>query len=153
MKVLLIAYDNNSRISFFPAGLAYVASAIRNAGHTVEIYQQDIYHYSEEHLTDYLSQNVFDAVGVGGCGGYYQYRKIKAIANAIDRVPNKPFFWMGGHLPSPEPEFFLRKFKADIIMIGESDETVQEVLEELGTSRDWSKVKGIAYIDSDGGYC
>ncbi len=153
MKVLLIAYDNDSRISFFPAGLAYVASAIRNAGHTVEIYQQDIYHYSEEHLTDYLSQNVFDAVGVGGCGGYYQYRKIKAIANAIDRVPNKPFFWMGGHLPSPEPEFFLRKFKADIIMIGESDETVQEVLEELGTSRDWSKVKGIAYIDSDGGYC
>ena len=152
MRVLLIAYDNDSHISFFPAGLAYVASAIRESGHEVEIYHQDIYHYSEEHLTEYLTKNIFDAVGIGGCGGYYQYRKIKAIANAIDKVPNKPFFWMGGHLPSPEPEYFLRKFKADIIMIGESDETVREVLEVLETSRDWSKVKGIAFINSRGGY-
>ena len=96
MRVLLIAYDNGSHISFFPAGLAYVASGIRAAGHEVEIYQQDIYHYSEDHLTEYLTQNIFDAVGVGGCGGYYQYRKIKAIADAINRVPNKPFFgWVG----------------------------------------------------------
>lgn len=151
MKILLIAYDNGSHISFFPAGLAYVASAARSAGHDVEIYQQDIYHYPEEHLTEYLTRNRFDAVGVGGCGGYYQYRKIKAIAEAIDRMPDKPFFWMGGHLPSPEPEYFLRKFKADIIMIGESDETVKEVLHVLETSRDWSGVKGIAYIDTRGG--
>lgn len=150
MRVLLIAYDNGSHISFFPAGLAYVASGIRAAGHEVEIYQQDIYHYSEDHLTEYLTQNIFDAVGVGGCGGYYQYRKIKAIADAINRVPNKPFFWMGGHLPSPDPEYFLRKFKADIIMIGESDETVKEVLQVLGTSKDWSQVKGIAYLDRMG---
>lgn len=151
MRVLLIAYDNDSHISFFPAGLAYVASAIRNAGHDVEIYQQDIYHYTEEHLTEYLTQNMFDAVGVGGCGGYYQYRKIKAIAEAIDKVPDKPFFWMGGHLPSPEPGYFLKKFKADIIMIGESDVTVKEVLQVLETSRDWSQVKGIAYLDQNSG--
>ncbi len=150
MKVLLIAYDNDSHISFFPAGLAYVAAAIREAGHETEIYQQDIYHYSEEHLTEYLIKNTFDAVGVGGCGGYYQYRKIKAIAEAIDRVPDKPFFWMGGHLPSPEPEYFLKKFKADIIMIGESDETVKEVLQVLETSRCWEGVKGIAYLDDKG---
>lgn len=151
MRVLLIAYDNDSHISFFPAGLAYVASAARDAGHEVEIYQQDIYHYPEEHLTEYLTRNRFDAVGVGGCGGYYQYRKIKAIAEAIDRVPDKPFFWMGGHLPSPEPEYFLMKFKADVIMIGESDETVKEVLHVLETSKDWSSVKGIAYIDKHRG--
>lgn len=150
MKVLLIAYDNDSHISFFPAGLAYVASAIREAGHEVEIYQQDIYHYSEEHLTEYLTKHTFDAVGVGGCGGYYQYRKIKAIAEAIDKVPNKPFFWMGGHLPSPEPGYFLKKFKADIIMIGESDETVKEVLQVLETTRYWEGVKGIAYLDDKG---
>lgn len=152
MKVLLIAYDNDSHISFFPAGLAYVASAARSAGHDVTIYQQDIYHYSEEHLTEYLCKNKYDAVGVGGCGGYYQYRKIKSIAAAVDKVPDKPFFWMGGHLPSPEPEYFLRKFKADLIMIGESDETVKEVLQTLETSGDFSGVQGIAWLDSEGNY-
>ncbi len=79
MKVLLIAYDNDSHISFFRAGLAYVAAAIREAGHETEIYQQDIYHYSEEHLTEYLIKNTFDAVGVGGCGGYYQYTNIEKL--------------------------------------------------------------------------
>lgn len=152
MKVLLIAYDNDSHVSFFPVGLAYVASAVRKAGYDVEIYQQDIYHYTEEHLTKYLTENKFDAVGVGGCGGYYQYRKIKAIAEAIDRVPDKPFFWMGGHLASPEPEYFLRKFKSDVIMIGESDITVGEVLKTLETTKDWSNVKGIAYLDNNGNY-
>lgn len=150
MKVLLIAYDNGSHISFFPAGLAYVASAIREEGHYVEIYQQDIYHYTEEHLVKYIVENEFDAVGIGGCGGYYQYRKIKAIAQAIDTIEKKPMFWMGGHLPSPEPEYFLRKFKADLIMIGESDETVKEVLRVYETTKDWSSVKGIAYLDENG---
>lgn len=152
MKVLLIAYDNDSHISFFPAGLAYIASAVRAAGHTAEIYQQDIYHYSEEHLTQYLMENKFDAVGVGGCGGYYQYRKIKAIAEAVNRAPDKPFFWMGGHLPSPEPEYFLRKFKADIVMIGESDETVKEVLGALSSrgGGNWDTIKGIAWLDETG---
>lgn len=42
MKVLLIAYDNDSHISFFPLGLAYIAGALKEDGHEVEIYQQDI---------------------------------------------------------------------------------------------------------------
>lgn len=41
MKVLLIAYDNDSYIHWFPLGLAYIASALRNAGHNVVIYNQD----------------------------------------------------------------------------------------------------------------
>lgn len=150
MKVLLIAYDNDSHISYFPAGLAYIASAVRQEGHYVEIYQQDIYHYSEEHLVHYIENNHFDAVGIGGCGGYYQYRKIKKIALAIDSIPNKPFFWMGGHLPSPEPEYFLRKFKADVVMIGESDETVKEMLSSVDDKECWSEIKGIAFLDKEG---
>lgn len=144
MKVLLIAYDNDSHISYFPMGLAYIASALRKE-HEVEIYEQDVFHYPEEHLVQYLTENGFDAVGVGGCGGYYQYRKIKKIAQAIDKVRPKPFFWMGGHLPSPEPEFFLRKFKADAIVIGEGEETVKEMLQTLQNGEDLGKVDGIAY--------
>jgi radical SAM superfamily enzyme YgiQ (UPF0313 family) len=152
MKVLLIAYDNGSHISYFPAGLAYIASAVRQEGHYVEVYQQDIYHYSEEHLVNYIESNHFDAVGIGGCGGYYQYRKIKKIALAIDSISNKPFFWMGGHLPSPEPEYFLRKFKADVVMVGESDETVKEMLSAIDDKERWSEIKGIAFLDKDGNF-
>lgn len=149
MKVLLIAYDNDSHISFFPLGLAYIASALRNDGHKIEIYEQDVYHYPDKHLTEYLNNNHFDAVGIGGCGGYYQYRKIKKIAAAIAATDNKPMFWMGGHLPSPDPEYFLRKFKADFIMIGEGEETAKELLHVYENKGDFSKVNGIAYIDDN----
>jgi hypothetical protein len=50
MKILFIAYDNDSHIAYF-VGIAYLAAACRNAGHTVTIYQQDVMHYSEAHLT------------------------------------------------------------------------------------------------------
>jgi anaerobic magnesium-protoporphyrin IX monomethyl ester cyclase len=49
MRVLLIVYDNDSYIHWFPQGLAYVAAALRRAGHEVLIYTQDKDHYPGEH--------------------------------------------------------------------------------------------------------
>ena len=62
---LLIVYDNDSFISWFPQGLGYIAAVCRNTGHEVKIYNQDVYHWSESHLTEYLNKNDFDIVGVG----------------------------------------------------------------------------------------
>ena len=153
MRVLLIAYDNDSHISYFPLGLGYIASALLYEGHEVEIYEQNIYHYTEEELTEYLNHNHFDAVGIGGCGGYYQYRKIKKIAQAVSEVKEKPFFWMGGHLPSPDPEYFLRNFAGvDAVVIGEGEETCKEMLQVLQQKGDFRGVKGMAYIDENNQY-
>lgn len=155
MRVLLIAYDNDSHVSHFPLGLAYIASALLSIGYEVEIYEQNVFHYTEEELTDYLKHNYFDAVGVGGCGGYYQYRKIKRIAQAVNEAKKKRkfFFWMGGHLPSPDPEFFLRKFAGvDAVVIGEGEETCKEMLEAVRTEKDLREVQGMAFIDENNNY-
>lgn len=146
MKILLIAYDNDSHISFFPIGLAYIAAAIRNAGHSVTIYNQDIYHWDEQHLIEYIDSNEFDAVGVGACGGYYQYRKIKKISDAVNSTKNRPKLILGGHLPSPDPKFFLKKMGADCVCVGESEITIVELLAALESGGDLSKVSGIAYM-------
>ncbi len=151
-KILLIAYDNDSYLTWFPQGLAYIASALLKAGHNVEIYQQDTNHYPESHLLNYLNQNKFDIVGVGFCGGYYQYHKLIRISAAINASFNKPFFMIGGHLVSPEPEYFLRKTKADVIVIGEGEETVVELANSIdkgsfGFKASLRTIKGIAYIN------
>src|SRR3989338_5861516 len=99
MKVLLVVYDNDSYIHWFPQGLAYIATALRNAGHDVAVYNQDQYHYPESHLTDYLTNNRFDVVCVSIIAGYYQYQKLLKISAAINRVPNRPYFILGGHGP------------------------------------------------------
>ncbi|MFC2025035.1 B12-binding domain-containing radical SAM protein [Chloroflexota bacterium] len=149
MQVLLIAYDNDSYIHEFPLGLAYIASALRNAGHDVTIYNQDKFHYPESHLIDYLTKNHFDVVGLGAIGGYYQYQKLLKISEAINRLSKRPFYILGGHGPSPEPEYFLRKTNADVIIIGEGDVTVVSLLDAFENKRGLSTVKGIAYLDGE----
>ncbi len=149
MKILLVVYDNDSCVSVFPLGTAYIAAACRNAGHDVEIYNQDVYHWPESHLVEFLNREHFDAVGLGIIGGYYQYRKLLYISEAINKVKKKPFYILGGHGPSPEPEFFLRKTKADAVVIGEGESTIVDLLEAIENNNDLSSVEGIVYRDGD----
>lgn len=148
MKILLVSPDSGGYIAWFPLGLGYIASVCREHGHEVTIYNQDVYHYSEEHLTNFLDENKFDFVGLGSCGGYYQYHKAVAISEAINKSKHRPIYAIGGHLVSPEPEYFLKKTGADYIIIGEGEVTTVELLEALINKTDVSKVAGIAYLEN-----
>ncbi|HHT9158248.1 MAG TPA: B12-binding domain-containing radical SAM protein [Candidatus Brocadiaceae bacterium] len=148
MKILLIAYDNDSYISVFPLGLAYIASACRNAGHEVRIYNQDVYHWPESHLIDLLDREYFDVVGVGVIGGYYQYKKLLKISEAINSSKNRPFYVIGGHGPSPEPEYFLEKTKADAVVIGEGEVTMIELLKALENRKELASIAGVAFMEN-----
>ncbi|MHC4630713.1 MAG: B12-binding domain-containing radical SAM protein [Planctomycetota bacterium] len=149
MKILLVAYDNGSSINFFPIGLAYIAAVLRRKGYDVEIYSQDKFHYPDEHLTEFLNKNKFDVIGVSIIAGYYQYRKIREISDAINRAKNRPFYILGGHGPAPEPDFFFRKTQADVIVIGEGEGTIIELMGAIANHRSLSTIEGIAYRDGE----
>ena len=149
MKILLVVYDNESFIHWFPQGLAYIAAVIQKEGYDVQIYNQDKHHYSDEHLTEYLNKNQFDIMGVSIIAGYFQYRKLVAISAAINKSKNRPFYILGGHGPTPDPEFFLRKTQADAVVMGEGELTIVELLDTLAKGGSLSKVKGIAFKDGN----
>lgn len=151
MKILMIIYDNDSHISYFPLGPAYVASAIRASGHNVEIYNQDVYHYTENHLVEFLKHNHFDAVGIGACGGYYQYGKVKKICDAINTLhENRPVIILGGHMASADPKYFLNYMQADFVSIGESEITMVELLNALENIQFSSHSLSFAFDHVDG---
>ncbi|MCX5706017.1 MAG: radical SAM protein [Candidatus Omnitrophica bacterium] len=149
MRVLLVIYDNDSFIHWFPHGMAYIASALKNAGHKVTIYNQDKFHYPETHLTQYLNSHEFDVVGVGVIAGYHQYRKLLEISEAVNLADRKPFYVLGGHGPSPEPEYFLKKTNADVVVLGEGEITIVELLDALQDKKDLHSVDGIAFLDNN----
>lgn len=151
MKILLVVYDNDSYIHWFPIGLAYIAAVMKKAGHEVSIYSQDVYHYDEDHLRDFLDANRFDAVGVSVIGGYYQYRKLLKLSKAINESKNRPYYILGGHGPAPEPEFFFKKTGADAIIIGEGEISAINLLNALEAKKSPAGVNGVAYMD--GGRC
>lgn len=147
LKILLVVYDNESYIHQFPLGLGYIAAVLEREGYDVEIYNQDMHHYPEEHLTEYLDKNKFDFIGVSVIAGYYQYRKLLKISEAINKSRQRPCYILGGHGPSPEPEFFLKKTGADAVIIGEGELTVVDLLDAITNHKALRDVLGIAFLD------
>lgn len=154
MKILIVVYDNDSYIAWFPQGLAYLASAARDAGHEVCVYQQDIYHWPDCHLTEYLNNHDFDVVEISIIGGYYQYRKLLSLSEAINASKNRMYFkyTIGGHGPAAAPEYFLRKTGADVVGIGEGEITFVELMDAFSGNRTLESVDGIAFLRQDGEY-
>lgn len=150
MEVLLVVYDNDAYMHTFPQGTAYIASALREAGHNVTIYDQAFNHYKDDYLTEYLDNRNFDVIGMGVIGGYYQYRKLLSISKAISRSINRPkYYILGGHGPSPDPEFFLKKTGADFVVIGEGEITIVELLDALSKGKSLEQIHGIAYLNGN----
>ncbi len=154
MKILMVVYDNGSYVSWFPQGLAYLSSAARNAGHEVDIYQQDIYHWEDEKLTEYLDSNDYDVVEISIIGGYYQYRKLLSLSKAINLSKRRNRFksTIGGHGPAADPEYFLRVTGADIVGIGEGEITFVEMMDAFDGKRSLESVDGIAFYNEKGEY-
>jgi len=149
MRVLLIIDDHDDYIRFFPVGMAYIAGVLLRHGYEVEIYNQDMHHYPDSHLLQYLDNNKYDVVGLSFVGDYYQYKKAIKISEAINRSKNRPFYIIGGHGPTPEPEFFLRKTGADVIVMGEGEITILELMEALQNKKTLHHIKGIAFRDDN----
>lgn len=149
MRILLVVYDNDSYIHWFPQGLGYLAAVLRQKGIDVDIYNQDFHHYPEQHLTEHLNRNHYDFVGLSFIAGYYQYRKALKISEAINRSSQRPFFIIGGHGPSPEPDFFLRKTGADAAVIGEGEETIVKLVAAVAGHKPLNEIRGIAYREGE----
>lgn len=149
MRILLIVYDNDSYIHWFPQGLAYIAAVLLQEGYEVEIYNQDMHHYLESHLLEYLNAEKFDVIGLSFIAGYYQYKKTLKISEAINQSQNRPFYIIGGHGPTPDPEYFLKKTGADAIVMGEGEITIVELLDALKNKKAFYHIKGVAFRDDD----
>lgn len=146
MKILLVVYDNGSYIHWFPQGPAYITAALENAGHEVSIWSQDVHHWPAEKLTADIDAALPDVVMLGTVAGYFPYKQMLGLAAAVSNAKHDPWFVLGGHGPSPEPEYFLRKCDADVIVIGEGDVTVVKLLEAIESRQSLAEVDGIAYL-------
>ena len=150
MKILFVFYDNESRDNILPIGITYVAGYARaNGFEDISYYCQDVYHYSEDHLQQYLKDNHFDVVAMGFVSGYFQHMKIKKICDAITSLKDRPFIVLGGHGPSPIPEYFLKYTGADAVVMGEGELPFLNLLRALDSDSELSPVKGIAFRQED----
>ena len=147
-RVLFIVYDNGSYEQVFPMGVGALAAVLKKKGHEITIWHQDIHHYPDESLTDYLDNNKFDVVILSLIAGYYQYQKMKALSRAINNSKQRPIYLMGGYGPTPEPEFFLKKSGCDVVCKGEGETTIIKLIDAIEDKTPLKNVPGIAWLEN-----
>ena len=153
MKILFIIYDNEGDHNMMPLGSLYIASFLRKHGYKdVHFYNQDVYRYPDSHLTEFLSQHPYDVVGLGFVAGYFQHRKIISLCRAINQSKCRPFVVLGGHGPTPVPEFYLRETQADAVVMGEGELPFLDLVKAVESGAGLAGVRGVAYREGDNIY-
>lgn len=145
MKVLIIniALRPNSNKITFPVGLAYIATAIKNAGFEFLLYDMDVLRPSQQELEDFIKKTDFDVVALGCLVSGYKH--VKNIAETIKKYKNVPII-AGNSVASSIPEILLKKTKVDIGVISEGDITIVELLSAIKNKESLENVKGIFFL-------
>ncbi len=144
-KVLFIIHDLYQEDNLLPLGPAYMASFLKENGVEVTTYCQDVFHYTNEELAEFLEENEFDIIGVGFLAARFK-ETVESLCQVINNHKKNAWLVLGGAGPSPIPEYILKTTKADVITIGEAEETLIELVRCKTERGDLSQVKGIAYL-------
>ncbi len=145
-KALFIIHDVYQEDNTFPLGPAYLAACLQKEGHEVEVYCMDVFHYSNDELAAFLDDREYDIIGVGFLAARFKETVIE-LCRVINEHKKNAWLELGGHGPSPIPEYVLGVTGADIVGMGECEETIVELMECKLNDGNLSNVKGIAWRD------
>jgi anaerobic magnesium-protoporphyrin IX monomethyl ester cyclase len=150
MRVTLLypSYGPESHSLYFPFGLAYVASSLMNAGHTVTVVDMEGDRLSE---TEALRRTVNSSPGVVAFGGMVtRFRYVKELAQSIRRQMPEVFMTAGNSGATTVPKLYLESCGLDCVVLGEGEITAVELIGALETGANWRETPGIAMLNSSG---
>lgn len=144
-KVLFIIHDLYQSDIHFPLGPAYLAAVLRQAGAEVEIYDMQAHHYTNQQLAEHLDNNEYSLINVGFLAAKFK-DIVQPLLNIIAQHKKGAWLILGGHAPSATPEWMLENTPADIICVGESEETIIDLYNARKFRPiDLRSIKGIAF--------
>lgn len=128
---------DRSIFRFPPLGLGYLASSLRRCGYDVELL--DCTFLDEEKALKMAARAKADAVGI------YSMVTMREQSLMFARRLREScdLLIAGGPLPSSDPVSFLCDF--DVVVVGEGEKTVCEILLAHDEGSDLEHIKGIAY--------
>ncbi|MFB0544826.1 MAG: radical SAM protein [Asgard group archaeon] len=124
-----------------PIGLAYIAAALEQAGHKVNIIDINATKISDKELIKKVEKS--DAIGIGGM--ITEYRKIINLANFIkEKLPDIPII-LGGPCTTTLSSKILEKTKADYAVIGEGEVTFVNLIRAIEKGTPLKNIKGLVF--------
>ena len=123
---------------FLPIGLGYVATYVKQHGYKFDILDCDAGKYSDQYIEQYLIKNKYDVVCLGSIVTHYAW--IKWCINTIkDHQPDCKVI-VGNSVGGSIPEVLFQKTKADIVIYGEGEVTIVEVLDAIKLNKSFGEI-------------
>jgi radical SAM superfamily enzyme YgiQ (UPF0313 family) len=145
MKILLIfppiRETDNPRNT--PHGIAMIAAVLRQRGHEVHILDINGNRFSKQEVIKKVEEEKFEIVGIGGLITVYNY--LKWIVPVLREVNPHASIIAGGSLGCSIPDIVLKRNDVDIVIDGEGEITIIELVEALRDKRDLHNVRGIYF--------
>ena len=149
MKILLInpPIREWSQPNMFPQGLGYIAASLKNAGYEIGVLDINAYRWSQAQVEEKIKDAKFDIVGTGSLITTYKY--LKWLANVLKKHhPTKPLI-MGGKVVSSMQEQIMGFIpQVDVVVYGEGEITVVELVDCFDRGGKLADVRGICYRDN-----
>lgn len=125
-----------------PLGLAYMATILENDDQDVGIYDMSV---EETSLEDSLKFNP-DIVGITCTTPTLKNALI--TAKKVDEILPESIVLLGGPHPSIFPQELVKNDFVDIVVVGESEITIKELISSIEDEKDLKDVNGILYKDN-----
>jgi len=148
-KVLFVVHDVYQSDNEIPLGISYLVAALKQEGVYAKVWCADVYHYANAEIAQRLAFSEWDIIGVGFLAARF-VETVLPLCETINKYKKNAWLVLGGHGPSALPKYMLEKTKADVICIGEADETIVDVVKCKVNNKRLSTVNGIAYKDKRG---
>jgi len=127
-----------------PLGVAYVAAACEQAGCEVRIFDYIVRRYTKEKLAAELDKFAPDVVGATSVT--MNFKGAAAIIQDVKHHNPSIITMMGGPHVSYDWANTLNDYSSiDLIVVGEGEETLRELLPVIHDRSAWDTVKGIAF--------
>lgn len=154
MRILLVNVPMNLEKpikDMEPLGIAYIASVLLEDGHDVMLKDFDAEMYVPSVFIRLCESFRPDVTGFScTTAGFVNVEKMIVYFKKYYSKSKETVVILGGPHPSSLPDRTLRECSADIVVRGEGDQTISELVGVLENGGDIGDVKGITYKGDDG---
>jgi len=141
MSDVLLIYPHMRMLSpLFPYSTLPLAAVLLEAGHEVTILDAQVQDLSE------VDPRGFDVVGISTLTGYQIAGALKAAARVRERAPDALLVWGGVH-PSLTPEETVRHPLVDVVVRGEGERTLLNLVAAHEKGAPLSEVTGLTMLE------
>jgi len=123
---------------FLPVGLGYVVTYVKEHGYKFDILDVDAGNYSDEYVEQYIRKNKYDVVCLGSIVTHYRW--IKWCINKIKELQPDSRVIVGNSVGGSIPEVLFQKSKVDIVIYGEAEVTMTEVLDAINYNKNLGEI-------------